>query len=77
MKFGHIVHEVGHVVHEGLEITSHLGGAIGQASSTILDAGNAIHDFQHHDIVGGIIESGETILHGAETYGDIVSGDYF
>ena len=69
MKFGHIVHE-------GLEITSHLGGAVGQASSTILDAGNAIGDFQHHDIVGGLIESGETIMHGVETYGDIVSGDY-
>ena len=77
MKFGHIVHEVGHVVHEGLEITIHLGGAVGDASSTILDAGSAIHDFQHHDIVGGIVESGETIFHGAKTYGDIVSGDYF
>ena len=54
MKFGHIVHEVGHIVHEGLEVTSHLGGAVGEASTTILDAGNAIHDFQHHDIVGAL-----------------------
>jgi hypothetical protein len=77
MKFGHIVHEVGHIVHEGLEVTSHLGGAVGEASTTILDAGNAIHDFQHHDIVGGIVDSGETIFHGVETYGDIVSGNYF
>jgi len=76
MKFGHIVHEVGHVVHEGLEITSHLGGAVGNASSTILDAGSAIHDFQHHDYIGGVIESGETIYHGIETYGDVVSGDW-
>lgn len=76
MKFGHIVHEVGHVVHEGLEITSHLGGAVGQASSTILDAGNAISDFRHHNIVDGLVESGEAIVHGVETYGDIVSGDF-
>jgi hypothetical protein len=76
MKFGHIVHEVAHVVHEGLEIASHAGGALGNASSTILDAGSAINDFQHHDYVGGVIETGETIYHGAETYGDIVSGDW-
>ena len=69
MKFGHILHE-------GLEITSHIGGAVGDASSTILDAGNAVHDFTHHNIVGGIIESGETIYHGVKTYGDIVSGNY-
>jgi hypothetical protein len=69
MKFGH-------VVHEGLEITSHLGGAVGNASSTILDAGSAIHDFQHHDYVGGVIETGETIYHGVETYVDGVSGDW-
>jgi hypothetical protein len=73
MKLGHIVHDI----HNVLEVTSHVGGAIGNASSTILDAGNAISDFKHHDIVGGIIESGETIYHGVETYGDIVSGDYF
>jgi hypothetical protein len=41
-----------------------------------LDAGSAIQDFQHHDYVGGVIEAGETIFHGAETYGDIVSGDW-
>jgi hypothetical protein len=76
MKFGHIVHSVEHIAHEGLEITSHLGGAVGNASSTILDAGNAISDFHNHNIVGGIIESGEAIYHGVETYGDIVSGDY-
>jgi hypothetical protein len=69
MKFGH-------VVHEGLEITSHLGGAVGNASSTILDAGAAIHDFQHHDYVGGVIETGETIYHGVETYLDGASGDW-
>ena len=73
MKLGHIVHDI----HNVLEVTSHVGGAIGNASSTILDAGNAIGDFKHHDIVGGIIESGETIFHGVETYGDIISGDIF
>jgi hypothetical protein len=77
MKFGHIVREVGHVVHEGLEITSHAGGALGNASSTILDATSAVHDFQHHDYVGGVIETGETIYHGAETYLDGASGDWF
>ena len=77
MKFGLIVHAVGQVVHEGLEIASHAGGALGNASSTILDAGSAIHDFQHHDYVGGVIEAGETIYHGAETYGDVVSGNWF
>ena len=76
MKFSHIVHEVGHVVHEGLEVTSHLGGAVGNASSTILDAGSAVSDFKNHDYVGGVIESGETIYHGFETYADIVSGDW-
>jgi hypothetical protein len=76
MKFGHIVHNVEHIAHEGLEITSHLGGAVGNASSTILDVGNAIGDFHNHNIVGGIIESGEAVYHGVETYGDIVSGDY-
>ena len=76
MKFGHILHSVEHVVHEGLEVTSHLGGAVGNGSSAILDAGNAIGDFHNHNIVGGIMESGEAIYHGAETYGDIVSGDY-
>lgn len=76
MKFGHILHSVEHVVHEGLEVTSHLGGAVGNGSSAILDAGNAISDFHNHNVVGGIIESGEAIYHGAETYGDIVSGDY-
>jgi hypothetical protein len=70
MKFGHIVHE-------GLEIASHVGGAVGNASSTILDAASSVNDFQHHDYVGGVIEAGETIYHGAETYGDIVSGDWF
>ena len=73
MKFGHIVHDI----HNVLEVTSHVGGAVGNASSTILDAGNAIGDFKHHDIVGGIIESGEAIYHGVETYGDFVSGDIF
>jgi hypothetical protein len=77
MKFGHIVHEVGHVVHEGLEIASHAGGAVGNASSTILDAASAVHDFQHHNYIGGVIEAGETIYHGAETYGDAVSGNWF
>ena len=76
MGFGRILHNVEHVVNEGLEITSHLGGAIGNASSTILDAENALSDFRNHNIVGGIIESGEAIYHGAETYGDVVSGDY-
>jgi hypothetical protein len=76
MKFGHIIHNVEHIAHEGLEITSHLGGAVGNASSTILDVGNAIGDFRNHNIVGGIIESGEAISHGVETYGDIVSGNY-
>jgi hypothetical protein len=76
MKLGHIVHEVGHVVHEGLKVTSHLGGAVGDASSTILDAGSAIQDFKHHNYIGGVIEAGETIYHGAKTYGDVVSGNW-
>ena len=76
MKLGHIVHEVGHVVHEGLEVTSHLGGAVGNASSALLDAGSAIHDFQHLDYVGGVIESGETIYHGVEAYLDGASGNW-
>lgn len=73
MKLRHTVHNI----HDVLEVTSHVGGAIGNASSTILDAGNAIGDFKHHDVVGGIIESDEVIYHGVETYGDFVSGDYF
>lgn len=70
MRIGHIVHDIQHV----LGATSHIGGAVGHASTTILDAGHAISDFRHHDIVGGLIESGETLIHGVETYGDIVSG---
>ncbi len=76
MGFGRILHNVEHVVHEGLEITSHIGGAVGNASTTILDAGNAIHDFHNHNIIGGMFETGEAIFHGVETYGDVVSGDY-
>ena len=75
MKFGHILHSVEHVVHDGLEVTSHLGGAVGNASSTILDVGHAVSDFHNHNIVGGIVDSGEAIYHGFETYGDVVSGD--
>jgi hypothetical protein len=73
MKLGHIVHDI----HNVLEVTSHVGGAIGNASSTILDTGNAVSDFKHHNVVGGIIQSGEAIYHGVKTYGDFVSGDIF
>ena len=69
--------KLGHIVHDALEIGSHVGGAIGNASSTILDAGNAIQDFHNHNIVGGVIESGEAIYHGVETFGDIESGEIF
>jgi hypothetical protein len=41
-----------------------------------LDAGSAIHDFQHHDYVGGVVESGETIYHGVEAYLDGASGNW-
>ena len=67
----------GNILHEGLEVASHLGGAIGNASSTILDASSAINDIEHHDYLDAIVETGETIYHGAETYGDVTSGDWF
>ncbi len=67
---------LGHIVNEGLEIASHAGGALGQGSSTILSVEGAVHDFSHHNILGGIVDSGEAIMHGVSTYGDIVSGDF-
>ncbi len=69
--------KLGIIVHDALEIGSHVGGAIGNASSTLLDAGNAIEDFRNHNILGGVIETGEAIYHGVETVGDVESGNYF
>jgi hypothetical protein len=65
------------IVHEAVEIGSHIGGAIGNGCNTINDLGYVVADIEHHNYLGAAVEGAETIIHGAETIADVSSGNWF
>jgi hypothetical protein len=66
-----------HIVHDVVEIGSHLGGAVGSGFSAINDLGSTITDINHHDYLGALEEGGKTLMEGAETISDASSGNWF
>ncbi len=65
------------IVHEVVEVGSHIGGAIGSGCSTINDLGYVVADIKHHDYLGAVEEGAQTLIRGAETIADVNSGNWF
>lgn len=66
-----------HIVHDVVEIGSHLGGAVGSGCSAIDDLGSVVADIEHHNYLGALEEGGRTLIEGAETISDASSGNWF
>ncbi len=66
-----------HIVHDVVEIGSHLGGAVGSGFSAVDDLGSTIADIKHHDYLGALEEGGKTLIEGAESISDASSGNWF
>ena len=66
-------------VEHGLDIASHLtgNGAISNGLETVSDGIKTYEDIHNHNYGHAVIDTAETIYHGATTIIDSIGGDWF
>jgi len=72
------IHITEHEVQAGLSIVSHLAGdsVLGNGAATISHGIDTYNDITHHNVLGAVEDGAETVISGAETVLDGISGDW-